>query len=133
MPVRLAVPLTGLAVGLLGVGLTWGALRGCVALRGSSSCGGGPGLLFLIAIVVVMVLAGALLLRAFRVPDSGGASFLGVGIVGVITLVALLGVIFSPAMFVVIPLLTALAFGLAYWVTTRFVDPTEEGPDHDVR
>ena len=132
VPTLLAVPLAGLVVGAAGVLLTWGGLRGCEALRGTSSCGG-PGLLLLVAIAAVMVLTGSALLRLMRVPDPGGTSFLGVGIVGVVTFVGLLDVVFSQAMLVVLPLLGAVAFALARWVTTRFVDLTEEGPDHDVR
>jgi len=37
-------------------------------------------------------------------------------------------------MFVVAPVLGALAYLLAHWVTTTFVEPTpERGPEHDVR
>ncbi len=128
-----AAPAVGLLVGLAGVGLTWATLRGCEALRGTSSCGKGPGLLLLLAIAVVMVLLGTVLLRLLRVPEPGGTSFLGASIVGVVALVALLEVVFSPWMVVVIPLVAAIAFGLAQWVTTRFAEDTEQGPGHDVR
>lgn len=125
--------LTGVLGGLLAGGLTWAATRGCELLTGTGSCGGGVGLLLLLAIVAVTVLAGAGLLRALRVPEAAGTSFLGVGIVCVVVLVALLDVVFSVWMFVALPVLGAAAFSLAHWVSTRFVDTSEPGPGHDVR
>lgn len=133
VPAYVAAVLTGLLTGVAGTGLTWAALRGCEALTGTDSCGGGPGLLILIAIVAVMVLLGAALLRGMRVADPGGTSFLAVGIVCVLVLVGLLDVVFSQWMFLAMPALGAAAYVLAHWVTTRFVDVSEEGPGHDVR
>src|SRR3990170_2200276 len=48
-----AAVLTGALVGLLAVGLTWLALRGCAAVRDTTSCGD-PGLLVLLAIALVV-------------------------------------------------------------------------------
>jgi hypothetical protein len=123
----------GLVVGAVGALATWGAMQGCEALRGTSSCGGGPGLLILVAIFVGMVLLGGLLLAALSVPEPRGTSFLGVGVLAVVAMLVLGDALFSRWMFVVVPLVCAAAFGLGHWVTTRFVDTTEPGPDHDVR
>lgn len=120
VPARLAVVVTGLLVGAAGGAATFGAMAGCKAVRGVSTCGGAPGFFILLAIVVLMILLGGMLLKAFKVSDPGSTSFLAVGVVTVVTMLALLDVIYSPAMFVVIPVLTAAAFLLAHWVTTRF-------------
>ena len=120
VPGALAAVLTGLLVGAAGAAGTYGAMTGCKALRGVSSCGGGLGLLSLVAVVVLMVLLGAGILRLLKVGDPGSTSFLAVGLVAVISMLVLLDVIFSPVMFAVIPVLTAVAFWLARWVTTRF-------------
>lgn len=122
LPGPVAAGLTGLVVGAAGAAGTYGAIAGCKAVRGVSSCGGGPGFFILVAIVVLMVLLGTGLLRLLKVGDPGSTSFLAVGLVAVISMLVLLDVIFAPAMFVVIPVLSALAFLLAHWVTTRFED-----------
>lgn len=120
LPGRLAAALTGLLVGVAGAALTYGAMAACEAVRGVSSCGGVPGFFVLVAIVVLMVLLGAGLLKAFGVKDTVSTSFLGVGIVTVLVMLLLLDVIFSAWMFAAIPILTAAAYLLAHWVTTRF-------------
>lgn len=115
-----AAGLTGVVVGLGGAAATYAAMAGCEAVRGVSTCGGGPGFFILVAIVVLMVLAGGLLLRLLGVPGPVGTSFLAVGVVTVLTMLLLLDVIFSPWMFLVVPVLSAAAYLLAHWVTTRF-------------
>jgi len=122
----------GAVVGLVGTGLTWAALQGCEALRGTDSCGG-PGLLVLVAILALMVVAGALLLKALQVGEPNATSFLGVGLMTVIVLVTLMESLFSPWMFLAVPVLTALSYLAAQWVSTRFVDTEEASPGVDVR
>lgn len=118
--------LTGLIVGAAGAAATYGAMTGCEEVRGVSTCGGAPGFFILVAIFVLMVLLGSAVLKAFRVSDSNSTSFLAVGVVTVIVMLTLLDVIFSVWMFAVIPVLSALAFLLANWVTTRFDEaPTD--------
>jgi uncharacterized membrane protein len=126
VPGRIAAAVTGLLVGAAGGAGTYGALAGCEAVRGVSTCGGAPGFFILVAILALMVLLGALLLKAFRVEASGSTSFLAVGLVTVVSMLLLLDVIYSPWMFVVIPLLGSVSYLLAHWVTTRFDDePTD--------
>lgn len=120
LPGWLAAGLTGLLVGAAGAAGTYGAMAGCEVVRGVSTCGGAPGFFILVAIVALMVLLGAGLLKAFRVKDTGSTSFLAVGIVTVLAMLLLLDAIFSVWMFAVIPALTAAAYLLAHWVTTRF-------------
>lgn len=122
----------GALVGAVGTGLTWAALQGCEALRGTDSCGG-PGLLVLVAILALMVIAGALLLKALRVAEPNATSFLGVGLMTVVVLVALMESLFSAWMFLAIPVLTALSYLAAQWVSTRFVDTEKAPPGVDVR
>ncbi len=86
-----AASLTGVAVGGLAVLLAWLAGVGCEAVRGTSACGGGPGLLILLAVLVVLTWAGSVLLRALGVPHAGSTSLLAVGVLAVIVLVFLLG------------------------------------------
>lgn len=132
LPAGAATLVTGVVVGAVGTGLTWAALQGCEALRGTDSCGG-PGLLVLIAILSLMVVLGALLLKALRVPEPNATSFLGVGLMAVIVLVTLMESLFSAWMFLAVPVLTALSYLAAQWVSTRFVDTEEPSPGVDVR
>jgi hypothetical protein len=132
LPITLAALVVGLVVGLAGAGLTWGGLQACEAVRGTESCGG-SGLLLLVAIVAVMALVGAVLLALLRVPDARSVSVLGTGIVCVVAMVGLLEVVFSGAMFVAVPVVGALGYVVASWVTTRFVEQVDDRPDIDVR
>ena len=129
-----AVLVVGALVGLLGAALTFLGLQGCEVVTSTDSCGG-PGLLVLIVIVVAMILAGAALLRMFRVPEAGNISFLGVGMLVVIMLLFLLDHLYDRWMTPVVVVLTALCFGVARWVARQisedlFDDDTEM---HDVR
>jgi len=129
---QVAAVLTGVLVGLFGAALTYGSLQGCEAVRGTKSCGG-PGLFLLVAILVLMVLLGAVLLKLFALSDPGSTSFLAVGLTAVVVLVTLMEQLFSAWMFLAVPLISAAAFALARWVSTRHVEPTERGPGHDIR
>lgn len=122
MPGRAAAALTGVVVGASGAAATWGAMAGCEAVRGVSTCGGPPGFLILVTILVLMILLGSALLRAMAVSGSGSTSFLAVGILAVVAMLVLLDAIFSAWMFLVVPVLAAVAYLVAHWVTTRFED-----------
>jgi hypothetical protein len=128
-----AALITGALSGLLAVLLAVGASNGCESIRGTSSCGGGFGLLALVAILAIEVLIGANLLKAWRVSDPFSTSFLGVGLVAMLAMLFFLDVIDSGSMLVVIPVLTALSFVLSWWVTVRFVDeqPAERDEELD--
>jgi hypothetical protein len=133
VPGRLVAVFTGLVVGATGTLLTFLAMAGCERARGTSTCGG-PGYFLLFAIVLLMVLVGTLLLKAWRVSDPGSTSFLAVGLVAVVVLLTLTEVIFSAWMFVIVPVVGAASYALAHWVTTRFADEPRERPSvHDVR
>jgi hypothetical protein len=117
-----AAILSGLLAGLATVLLAFGAARGCEALRGTDSCGGGLGLLAVVAILGLAIVIGATLLKAWRIADPFSTSFLGVGVVATIAMLAFLDRINSPWMLVVIPLMTAAAFALSWWITVRVID-----------
>ncbi len=100
--------------------------RGCESVRGVGSCGG-VGVVALLIILVVTIAIGAILLRGFAVSEPTGTSFLGVGIVAVLTLVFFLGSLESVWMFVVVPVMAGVAFAVSYWVTAALVEvPRDE-------
>jgi len=129
-PIRLHVPgpvaalLTGAVVGLALVGLTSACLHLCTTWRGTSSCGS-PGILLLLAITVVAAVLGAVLLRLLCVATAGSTSLLGVGLLGVLILLALLPVVDRWWVVVVVPVLAMLTYLAAWWLTTTYVEPGE--------
>ena len=133
LPARVAALIGGLVVGAFGAGLTWVSLLGCDAVRGTESCGG-TGVLLVLVILVLMVLLGGLVLALLRLADAKATSFLAVGVLLVVVLLTPQDALFSPWMFLVVPLVSGAAFVLAHWVTATFVEPRpEKGPAHDVR
>jgi hypothetical protein len=120
-PVYAAI-ITGALAGLSAVLLTIGAAKGCESVRDTSSCGGGVGLLAVVAILAIEVLIGANLLKAWQISDPFSTSFLGVGVVATIAMLTFLSHIDSPWMLLVIPVSTAAAFAVSWWITVRFVD-----------
>jgi len=117
-----AAALAGVAAGIFLVAGTFGGLQGCASLRGTTSCGGGPGFLLLALIFVVAVVIGAAVLRAAKVASAGSISFLAVSLAAVLSVLFLLDVLDSLAGAVVAGVLTVAAYLLSHWVTTRFID-----------
>lgn len=128
MRVRLPEPLAALAsgalVGLFLVGLTVGSLHLCTALRGTDSCGK-PGILILLAITAVAILLGSVQLRLTGVAAHGSTSFLGVGLLVVLILLALLPVLDERWVVIVIPAIAMLTFLASWWLTTTYAEPGE--------
>ncbi|KQT90665.1 hypothetical protein ASG49_12945 [Marmoricola sp. Leaf446] len=118
----LAAALSGAVAALVGVALAWVALRGCDAVRGVSSCGGGPGLLLLLGVVVAEVAVGAALLRALGAVQPTGTSLVGVGLVVVLAMFFPAAAVTSVAAAVVLPVATALTFVVAHVAATTVVD-----------
>ena len=118
-----AAAVTGVVVGAVMVLLTWLSLRGCEAVRGTSSCGGGPGFLLLVATFVLCILLGSTLLKTFQIPDPGSSSFLAVGLVAVVALLFLIDALDNWSMIIVIPVLSVGAYAASVWVTKTFVEP----------
>lgn len=112
-----AAALTGVAVGGQAVLLAWLAGVGCEAVRGTSSCGGGPGLLILLVVLAALAWSGSLLLRLLGVPHPGSTSALAVGILAVLVLVFLLGSLDEWWALVAVPVASAISYGVSWWVT----------------
>lgn len=131
-----AAAVTGLVVGALAVLLVWLAATGCSAVRGTSSCGGGPGLLILVGVLVLLAYAGSWLLGRFGVPEAGSTSLLAVGVMAVLVMVFLLESLDEWWSLITVPLTAVVAYALSWRVTTAVVD-TETTDDprapHDVR
>ena len=119
---RLPYPLTAAAVGLLvavlAQVLVLGGEQACEVVRGTSSCGSAGGFM-LLAIGLLMIFAGARLLRALAVPEPVITSVLGVALVTIVVLAVLIDVIFSVWMWVVLPLLAAAAYAFSAWAAKR--------------
>lgn len=124
LPGPVVALVTGALVGLALVGLTSASLHLCSTMRGTSSCGK-PGLLLLLVITVATVFLGSVLLRLAGVASSGSTSFLGVGLLVVVILLALLPVIFRWWMVLVIPAVGMLTYAASWWLTTTYVEPGE--------
>jgi hypothetical protein len=116
-----AAAVTGVVVGAVGVLFVWLAGVGCEAVRGTSSCGGGPGLLVLVVVLGVLSWVGSLLLRVFAVPEAGSTSVLAVGILAVLVMVFLLGSLDQWWTAIAVPVAAAAAFAASWWVTTAVV------------
>jgi len=121
LPAALAV---GALIGLLAVLLTFASLKSCELVRGTDSCGG-PGLLLLVATLVILTYVGGWLLRGFGIDDPGSTSFLAVGLLAVLAMLFFLDVIYNWWMVIVIPLVAMATYALSWWVTTRFVDVSD--------
>lgn len=131
-----AAAVTGVVVGGLAVLLAWLAGRGCETVRGTSSCGGGPGFLILLVVLAVLALAGAWLLARFGVPDAGSTSLLAVGIMAVLVMVFLLGSLDQWWSAIAVPVTAAVGYGVSWWVTNVVAgdDARQDvAESHDVR
>jgi hypothetical protein len=118
----LAAVVTGAVVGLVMVGLSAGSLHVCTGLRGTPSCGK-PGILVLLAITAGAILLGSALLRLTGVKAHGSTSFLGVGLLVVLILLALLPVLDEWWVVIAVPALSAATFAAAWWLTTTYAEP----------
>ena len=119
-----AALVVGALIGLLAVLLTFASLKLCELVRGTDACGG-PGLLLLVATLVILTYAGGWLLRGFGIDDPGSTSFLAVGLLAVTAMLFFLDVIYSWWMVLVIPLVAMATYALSWWVTTRYVDVSD--------
>ncbi|QBX55169.1 hypothetical protein EXE58_06680 [Nocardioides seonyuensis] len=117
LPGIAAALVTGAVVGLLAVASVWLSATACEAARGTSSCGGGPGLVILVATVLLLAYLGGWMLRGFGLLEAGSTSFLGLG-TAVVVLLAFFSQSFDEVwMVVVAPVVTMAGYTLAWWVT----------------
>lgn len=117
---------TGAVLGLLAVLLTALAISGCGAVRGTSSCGGGPGLAILMGVMVLLAWLGGVVLHRFGVPDAGLTSFLAVGATAVLAMLLLMDSLYEWWMVIAIPVVAMASYALAWWVTTAIVQVTDD-------
>ena len=120
-----AAVLAGVVVGVLAMLLGWLAGAGCEAVRGTSACGRGPGLLILLLVLAALTWAGSLLLRVLGVPHAMSTSLLAVGILAVLVLVLLLDSLDQGWALVAVPVASAVAHAVSWWVTTAVGDDDE--------
>ena len=131
-----AAAVTGVVIGGLAVLLDWLATSACDVVRGTSSCGGGPGLLILVVVLVALAYVGGVLLRVLGAPDAASTSILAVGIMAVLVLVFLLDSIDEWWMAIAIPVAAVIAYCASWWVTDAVVGldtEAEAAEPHDVR
>ncbi|RYB90106.1 hypothetical protein EUA06_11935 [Nocardioides glacieisoli] len=131
-----AAAATGVAVGVLAVLFSWLATSACEAVRGTSSCGGGPGFVILLVVLALLAVAGAWLLDIFGEPDYGSTSLLAVGIMAVLVMVFLLGSLDEPWAVIAVPVTAVIGYCVSWWVTHAVVGdeaPQETAEPRDVR
>ena len=121
MPYPLAAAAVGLLVAVGARVLVFGGERACDLIRGTASCGTAGGFMLLV-IAVLMVFVGTRLLRVLAVPQAGTASVLGVALLAIALLTVLLDHVFSPWMWVVLPLLAAVLYAFAAWSAVRLAE-----------
>ena len=105
-------------------------------MRGTSSCGGGPGFLILLLVLALLALAGAWLLARFGEPESGSTSLLAVGILAVLVMLFLLGSLDEWWAAIAVPVTALVAYCVSWWVTNAVVGddaPQDVAEPHDVR
>jgi len=118
LPYPLAAAAVGLLVAVLAQVLVLGGQQACEVVRGTSSCGSAGGFMLLV-IGVLMILAGARLLRTLAVPEPVITSVLGVALLTIVVLAVLIDVILSVWMWVALPVLAAVAYAFSAWAATR--------------
>ena len=122
-----AAAVTGAVVGGLALLLTWLAVSSCDVVRGTKSCGGGPGFLILVAVLFVLAWAGGLLLAGFGVSDATSTSFLAVGVMAVVVMLFLLDAIYDWWIVIAIPVVSVLAYIGSWWITTSVIEDDAGG------
>ncbi len=114
---RTAVLVTGAIVGVAGALLTFLSLRGCDAVAGTESCGGGPGLLMMLAILIALTYLGGWLLRGLGIRDAGSTSFLAVAPLAVVAMLFLLDSLDEWSGAVAVTVVSVLAYALSWRAT----------------
>ena len=76
----------------------------------------------LLLILAAMVVLGAVMLKAWGIPDATSTSVLAVGLIVVLCLLLLIDVLTSGWMLLVIPLIGAATYALSHAVTAKFVE-----------
>jgi len=127
IPSPLSALIVGAICGALVVGLVFSGERGCDAVAGSPSCGGGVGLLMLTAILVGAYAVGVLLLRIFSVDEAGLTAFFGIMLPLVVVLAFLTDRVFSTSMVLILPVLSACSFAVGSVFTIALENSDDSG------
>jgi peptidoglycan/LPS O-acetylase OafA/YrhL len=117
MPYPIAAAAVGILVAVFARVLVFAGEQACDAVRGTTSCGSAGGFM-LLAIGALVVFLGTRMLRVLRVPDPGISSLLGASLLGIVILGVLIDDIFSPWMWVVLPVVSAVIYAFAAWAAT---------------
>jgi hypothetical protein len=118
LPPLLVLAIVGLLCGFAVVALVWLSERGCDRVRGTPNCGA-LGLPLLVLTVVVSIVLGALALSRLAMPHPKLVAFLGVMFMLLIVLAFLSNDLSSTWTLVVVPVLTAITFGVAHLIAGR--------------
>jgi drug/metabolite transporter (DMT)-like permease len=118
LPPLLIIAVVGLLCGFVTVALVWLSERGCDRVRDTPNCGA-LGLPLLVLIVIVTIVLGALALSRLAMPQPRLVAFLGVMFMLLIVVGLLSGQLFSTWALLVVPVLTAITFLVAYLVAGR--------------
>lgn len=109
----------GTVSGLVGVGSTVLLMTVFELVRGTSTGGGGWGLLGLVVVVALTMGVGAFALGSLRVSQPRLTAFVGEVLVLVVVLAFLLDVVYSAWMWLAIPALTAASYLGTHWLLDR--------------
>lgn len=128
LPALPAVLLVGTLVGLTAVLLTYGSLRLCDVATGTATCGGGPGLLLMLAILIALTYLGGWLLRGLGLPDAGSTSFLAVALLAVVAMLFLVDSLDEWSGAVAVVVVTVVAYAVSWRVTAALADAGTDRP-----
>jgi hypothetical protein len=118
LPLVVILAVVGLLCGFITIALVWLSERGCEQVRGTPNCGA-LGLPLLVLTVVISIVLGGIALSRLAMPQPRLVAFLGVMFMLLIVVGLLSDRLFSTAMLVVVPVLTAVTFLLGQLVAGR--------------
>lgn len=110
---------TGVVVGAVLTGLVYAGMRAFEAIY-NTPAGNGVGAIVLLAVVVVSLLVGRYLLRWRGLPDPNATTLLGLALMAIVTLGALLPIVFSSWMLLITPLLGGVSYLVAHLLVAHF-------------
>lgn len=111
--------LTGLIVGAALTGLVYAGMQAFQAIY-NTPAGDGVGAAVLVVVLVISMLVGRSLLKWRGLHDPNATTLLGVLLMLIVTLAALLPIVFSSWMLLITPLLGAVTYLLSHLLVTHF-------------
>ena len=110
---------TGIVVGALLTGLVYAGMQAFDAIY-NTPAGGGTGAVVLVVVLVVSLVVGRFLLKWQGLPDPNATTLLAILLIVIVTLAALLPIVFSAWMLGVTPVLGGASYLVAHLLITRF-------------